>query len=117
MAVIVHERIDSDVAAVGLSINPLTNDFDEAVVDANWGPGVSVASGIASPDHFIPNKSDSTVIERQPGATLASVPRSPRNADRAGERRVLYMDIALSKGIIAEASVAWPVELSKTLFF
>ncbi len=52
MAVIVQEQIDSDVAGVGFLINPLTNDFDEDVVDANWGPCDSVVSGIARPDHF-----------------------------------------------------------------
>ncbi len=64
MALIVQEQIDSEVAGVGFSINPLTNDFDEAVVDANWGLGESVVSGIATPDHFILNKANGAVVAR-----------------------------------------------------
>ena len=39
IAVVVQQQIDSDVAGVGFSLNPLTNDYDEAVIDANWGHG------------------------------------------------------------------------------
>ncbi len=53
IAVVVQQQINSEVAGVGFSLNPLTNDYDEAVVDANWGLGESVVAGLASPDHFI----------------------------------------------------------------
>ena len=42
IAVVVQQQIDSEVAGVGFSLNPLTNDYDEAVIEANWGLGESV---------------------------------------------------------------------------
>ena len=56
IAVVVQQQIDSEVAGVGFSLNPLTNDYDEAVIDANWGLGESVVAGVVSPDHFILDK-------------------------------------------------------------
>ena len=34
---VVQQQIDSEVAGVGFSLNPLTNDYDEAVFDAKPG--------------------------------------------------------------------------------
>jgi len=42
MAVIVQYQIDSEIAGVGFSLNPLTHDHDEVAIEANWGPGTSV---------------------------------------------------------------------------
>ena len=73
IAVVVQQQIDSEVAGVGFSLNPLTNDYDEAVIDANWGQGESVVAGLVSPDHFIINKVDHQVVEKKLGAKQVSI--------------------------------------------
>ena len=73
IAVVVQQQIDSDVAGVGFSLNPLTNDYDEAVIDANWGLGESVVAGQASPDHFVVDKVERGVLEQKLGAKQVSV--------------------------------------------
>lgn len=73
LALIVQEQVDSDVAGVGFSINPLTNDYDESAFDANWGLGESVVSGIATPDHFVLDKTSGAIKERHLGAKQYSV--------------------------------------------
>jgi rifampicin phosphotransferase len=77
MALIIQVQVDSDVAGVGFSINPLSNDYDESVINANWGLGESVVSGMATPDHFVLDKASGAVIERQLGAKQTSVTTSP----------------------------------------
>ncbi|MEE9280355.1 MAG: PEP/pyruvate-binding domain-containing protein, partial [Myxococcota bacterium] len=73
IAVVVQQQIDSEVAGVGFSLNPLTNDYDEAVIDANWGLGESVVAGQASPDHFVVDKVGRRVLDRKRGAKQVSV--------------------------------------------
>ena len=68
IAVVVQVQLDSDVAGVGFSINPLTNDYDEAVFDAAWGLGESVVSGRVSPDHVVVDKVTGEVIEQTVGS-------------------------------------------------
>ncbi len=77
IAVIVQQQIDSEVAGVGFSLNPLTNDYDEAVIDANWGQGESVVAGLATPDHYVVDKVDRTVIAKTLGAKQRSVWLAP----------------------------------------
>jgi pyruvate,water dikinase len=67
LAVVVQRQIDSDVSGVGFSLNPVTNDYDEAVIDANWGLGTTVVDGRVSPDHFVVNKVDGRILEATTG--------------------------------------------------
>ncbi len=91
-AVIVQRQIDSETAGVGFSVNPATNDYDEAVIDANWGLGASVVEGRVSPDHFVVNKVDREVVEETRGDKRLSIRLDPdggtleRRYDRSGER-------------------------------
>ena len=68
IAVVIQQQIASEVAGVGFSINPITNDHDEAVFSSNWGLGETVVGGLASPDLFIVNKASNELVERQVGA-------------------------------------------------
>jgi hypothetical protein len=92
MALIVQLQIDSEVAGVGFSINPLTNDFDESAIDANWGLGESVVSGMVTPDRYVLDKSNGAVIERQLGAKQTSVTLSAATGTTSGShlRRTEY---------------------------
>ena len=48
--------------------NPLTNDFDEAVVNATWGPGKALVSGDVNPDRFVIDKVTGEIVERRAGS-------------------------------------------------
>ena len=52
MAVVVQRMVQCEVAGVGFSINPVSGDLTELVVDANYGLGESVVSGEGEIDHF-----------------------------------------------------------------
>lgn len=67
MAVVVQVQIASDVAGVGFSIDPVTNDYDHAVFSANWGLGESVVSGTVSPDLFTVDRTRRRVLRRDLG--------------------------------------------------
>jgi len=61
MAVVVQRMIPCDVAGVGFSINPISGDLNEMIVDANFGLGESVVSGEGAVDHFEIEKSTRTI--------------------------------------------------------
>ena len=73
IAVIVQRQVASEVSGVGFSLNPVTNDYDEAVIDANWGLGTSVVEGQVTPDHFVVNKVNRQVVEEMRGNKQVSV--------------------------------------------
>ena len=88
IAVVVQQQVDSEIAGVGFTINPLTNDYDEAVIDANWGLGDSVVAGLVSPDHFIVDKVSRQIIEKKLGSKQVSIGLGPNGGtiERKGHR-------------------------------
>jgi pyruvate,water dikinase len=68
IAVVVQKQINSTASGVAFSINPLTNDYDEAVFNANFGLGESVVSGVCTPDMIVVDKAAMRVRERVLGA-------------------------------------------------
>lgn len=61
MAVVVQQMIQCEVAGVGFSINPISGDLNEMLVDANFGLGESVVSGEGEVDHFTLDRSTRAV--------------------------------------------------------
>jgi pyruvate,water dikinase len=65
MAVVVQQLVDADAAGVLFTRNPVTG-ADERVVEASWGLGEAVVSGLVTPDHYRVARGGS-VLERVPG--------------------------------------------------
>ena len=80
IAVVVQRQIDSEVAGVAFSLNPVTNDYDEAAIDASWGLGTSVVDGRVSPDHFVLDKVARRVVEEARGDKRVSVRLDPEGS-------------------------------------
>ncbi len=68
IAVIVQKQLNSTVSGVAFSINPINNDYDEAVFNANFGLGESVVGGSCTPDTIIIDKVSMRVKEKRLGA-------------------------------------------------
>lgn len=88
IAVIVQQQIRSEVSGVAFSLNPVTNDYDEIVVNANWGLGTSVVDGRVSPDNFIVSRIDRTVTSESAGDKRVSswVDAEGGTVERANDR-------------------------------
>lgn len=52
MAVVVQELVDAEVAGVMFTRNPVAG-TDERVIEASWGLGEVVVSGLVTPDRFV----------------------------------------------------------------
>jgi len=68
IAIIIMKQINSDVSGVGFSINPINNDFDEAIITSNFGLGESVVGGIITPDEYIVSKLSKKIISQKIGS-------------------------------------------------
>ena len=68
IAIVIMKQINSDASGVGFSINPINNDYDEAVITSNFGLGESVVGGIITPDEYIINKISKKIISQKLGS-------------------------------------------------
>ncbi len=64
ISVVVQQQVASDVSGVGFSLNPLNNCYDEAVINASFGLGEAIVSGIVTPDHYVIEKVSMELLEK-----------------------------------------------------
>lgn len=106
VAVVVQEQVGSESAGVAFSLNPQNNDYDEAVIQANWGLGETVVSGSVSPDRFIVDKVAGRIIEKKPGTKETSLWSRPEggSVEQQDERGKDGQRFALTDGQAVEIS-------------
>lgn len=56
VAVIVQVMVDSEVSGIAFSVNPLTKNTDEIMIEAGRGLGELIVQGMITPNNFVVNK-------------------------------------------------------------
>lgn len=56
LSVVVQKMVNSIKSGVLFTANPVTNDINEIMINASWGLGEAVVSGIVTPDEYIIDK-------------------------------------------------------------
>ena len=58
VAVPVQKLVQSEVSGIAFTVNPVTNEKTQIIVETIWGLGEYIVQGIVSPDQHIINKND-----------------------------------------------------------
>lgn len=61
----VQKMVDARSAGVMFTINPVTGDESQIIIEGTWGLGEAVVSGAETPDHFVVDKQTLEIIERK----------------------------------------------------
>jgi pyruvate,water dikinase len=61
----IQKMVNARAAGVMFSINPVTGDPNQIVIEGNYGLGESVVSGAVTPDEFIVDKRTMKIIDRR----------------------------------------------------
>ncbi len=68
IAAVVQRMVASETSGVAFSLNPLTNDYDEMLVNAHRGLGEALVAGEITPDAYVVDKVSGTVLEERPSS-------------------------------------------------
>ncbi|HDN63274.1 MAG TPA: phosphoenolpyruvate synthase [Candidatus Bathyarchaeota archaeon] len=74
----VQKMVNSKAAGVMFTINPVTGDPNQIVIEGNWGLGESVVSGAVTPDDFIVDKKTLKIIEKRIANKTVEYIRDPK---------------------------------------
>src|SRR5919199_1529500 len=64
LAVVVQELVPADIAGILFTANPITGARDEGMINAAWGLGEAVVSGVVTPDSFVVDKRTGELISQ-----------------------------------------------------
>lgn len=75
MGVIVQEMIGADISGVMFTVNTVTNDPSQIIIESTWGLGEPLVSGKVVPDTFLVQRNPLKIVQRVLGskATMSAV--------------------------------------------
>ncbi|RLI47420.1 phosphoenolpyruvate synthase [Candidatus Bathyarchaeota archaeon] len=74
----VQKMVNAKAAGVMFTINPVTGEPNQIVIEGNWGLGESVVSGAVTPDDYILDKETLKVIEKKIQKKTVEYIRDPK---------------------------------------
>lgn len=73
LAVIVQTMVQSEISGVLFTVNPLTGNRNEYVIDSTFGLGEALVSGMIEPDHYVMNALNGKIINKTIGSKKKSI--------------------------------------------
>jgi pyruvate,water dikinase len=87
----VQKMVNSRAAGVMFTINPVTGNTDEIVIEGNYGLGETVVSGVVNPDDFVVDKKTVTINERRISRKTIKYIRDPETG------KTVHLDVPESE--------------------
>jgi pyruvate,water dikinase len=87
----VQKMVNSRVAGVIFTINPVTGNKDEIVIEGNYGLGETVVSGAVNPDDFVVDKATLKIKERRIARKTIQYLRDPNTG------KTVHLDVPEDK--------------------
>jgi pyruvate,water dikinase len=87
----VQKMVNSRAAGVIFTINPVTGDLSEIVIEGNYGLGETVVSGAVNPDDFVVDKSTLKIKEKRLAKKTVQYNRDPNTG------KTIHLDVPKEK--------------------
>lgn len=76
VAVVVQKMVNSDRSGIAFSVNPVTNDYTQMIIEAGYGLGEAIVSGQITPDSYNVSKTHE-ILDKHRGTQEKALYRSP----------------------------------------
>jgi pyruvate,water dikinase len=106
VAVVVQKMIQSEVSGIAFSVHPVTQDYDQLIIEAGFGLGEAIVSGSITPDSYVVEKSSWSVLD-------INVSTQDRGLFRKKEGGNEWRDIPENEGGKQALSYEQIIELAK----
>jgi pyruvate,water dikinase len=120
MGVVVQQLVFADVSAVAFSANPISGNRDEVVINANYGLGEAVVSGLVTPDTIVIDRNNPAQQNLTIGAKESMTVRTDTGTDEKKVPRMMQSMPALTEDqafeimelvVNLEKHNGWPVDV------
>jgi len=108
----IQKMVNAKAAGVTFTINPVTGDPNQLVIDGNYGLGESVVSGAVTPDNFIVDKTTLNMVEKRIAKKTLQYVRDPNTG------KTVHMEVPLEKqeqSCLSDEEILKLTELAKII--
>lgn len=134
VAVVVQKMIQSEISGICFTVHPVTKDKNQLIIEAGYGLGEAIVGGIITPDNYVVNKTDFSIIDTyiseqekmivklKNGTIEESVPNNIREKQKLNEKQIIELAkicIEIEKHYGKPQDIEWALEnnRAKTLFY
>ncbi len=125
VAVVVQKMIDSKTSGVMFTVNPITKDTNEVMIEAGFGLGELLVQGLITPDNFIINKNtfeikskdvqaqDTMLVFQEGENKEIPVPSDKRNEQKVSDeniRELVNMAIKIETHYGKPQDIEWAID-------
>ena len=96
VAVVVQKMVASEVSGIAFSVHPVTQDYNQLIIESGFGLGEAIVSGQITPDSYVVEKVPRRIIDKNISAQARGLYRAAAGgnewrdlAPEIGERQVL----------------------------
>lgn len=63
VAVVVQKMVQSEVSGVAFTVHPVTEDYDQMIIEAVFGLGEAIVGGLVTPDSYVVSKKQMQIMD------------------------------------------------------
>lgn len=63
VAVVVQKMVNSEVSGIAFSVHPVTEDYNQMIIEAGFGLGEAIVSGSVTPDSYVVEKEPRNILD------------------------------------------------------
>ena len=63
VAVVVQKMVKSDISGIIFTVHPVTKDPNQLIIEAAWGLGEAIVGGMVTPDSYVVDKRDWSIVD------------------------------------------------------
>ena len=112
MGVVVQRMVQAERSGVMFTINPATNDASSTVIEAVFGLGEAIVSGLVTPDMYLVDKASGAILERRVVGQEQELVRRPDAA--RGEEQCHWVPVPFDRRFRPKLSDEEAGELAAT---
>lgn len=110
VAVVVQAMVDSEISGVMFTVNPVTQNRSELMVEAAHGLGELLVQGQITPENLVVEKSTGRVIQRHPGSQQVQL------VYRGGHTREIPVDPAVAlRPVLTQSQIEQLAALARSI--
>lgn len=63
VAVVIQKMIESEISGIAFTVHPVTKNKNQMIIEAGWGLGEAIVSGQVTPDAYVVDKRDFSLLD------------------------------------------------------
>lgn len=118
VAVVIQKMVESEVSGIAFSVHPVTEDYNQMIIEAGFGLGEAIVSGQITPDSYVVEKEPRRIIDTNVSIQERGLFRKvggPNTLNADGQSGNEWRDVSNAEGEKQKLSEKQILELSEII--